>query len=262
MGWGPEPADMSGSNEAARSGAVITREQWDWNKARQPKIDAQTDEMIKIGKDQYALNREGQVFQQGLMKKQDDRYWNSIAPMEDQYFADANNFDTNAKREELAGMAMADVNQGFSSARDQGTRAMARMGVNPNSGRAIALNNQTDIAQATASANAMNKTRTAARLEGLGRKTDAIAMGKGLSGFNSSTLANFGAGAQGAAGLGMNGLYSASGQYNAAANGASGGFQSAAQNLRANAIESAKNPTFDAMMGLASGGMQAWGMKR
>ena len=259
MGWGPEAPDMSGSNDAARSGAAISKEQWEWTKARQPKIDAQTDAMIKMGADQYELNRSGQVFQQGLMKKQDDRYWDKIAPMEDAMFDDARTFDTEGKREELAGQAMSDVNQGFSAARSQQDRGLARMGVNPNSGRSLAMGNQMAMGQASAIANAMNKTRTAARMEGYGRKVDATAMGKGLSGFNSGTMQGFASGALGASGVGMNGLGAGANMYNAGANGASSGLQSASGNLRANAIESAKNPGFDALMGLAAGGMQMYG---
>lgn len=259
MGWGPDAPDMSGSNDAARAGAAVSREQWEWTKARQPKLDAQADAMIKMGQDQYDLNRDGQVFQQGLMKRQDDRYWNSVAPMEDEMFAEARAFDTDAKREELASMAMADVNQGASSARAQQARGLARMGVNPNSGKYLAMDNELQMLQAAAAATAANKTRTAARLEGYSRKVDATAMGKGLSGFNSGTMQGFASGALGATGIGMGGMASAGGQFNAGANGAASGMQNAAQNLRANAIESAKNPGFDAIMGLASGAMSAYG---
>lgn len=259
MGWGPDAPDMSGANEAARAGAAMSKEQWEWTKARQPKLDAQADAMIKMGQDQYNLNREGQVFQQGLMKRQDDRYWNSIAPMEDEMFADARNFDTESRREELAGLAGADVNQGFSAASEQQARGLARMGVNPNSGKFLAMGNQMAMAQATALANAQNKVRAAARLEGYSRKVDATAMGKGLSGFNSGTMQGFASGALGATGVGMNGLGSASQQFNNGASSAANGMQNASQSLRENAIQSAKSPGFDAVMGMVSGGAQAAG---
>lgn len=258
----PKAPDMSGPNEAARAGAQISKEQWEWTKARQPKIDEQSDAMIAIGKDQYALNREQQVFQQGLSRKYDDRYWNSVAPMQDRMMADAEAFDTEGRREELAGMAGADVNQAFSDARDQNSRAMSRMGVNPSSGRALAMGNQTAIAQASAQASAMNKVRTAARAEGYGRKVDANAMMSGMSGFSStaaSAAAGSGNSAMSAGGMGMRGMNEGGTGFNAGANGASAGLQSASSNLRANAIESAKSPGFDAAMGLVAGGMKGAG---
>lgn len=258
----PKAPDMSGANDAARSGAAISKEQWEWTKARQPKIDEQSDRMIQIGEDQYALNREQQVFQQGLSRKFDDRYWNSVAPMQDEMMADAQAFDTEGKRDELAGLALGDVNQGFSSARDQNSRAMGRMGVNPSSGRSMAMGNQMAIAQAAAQSSAMQKVRAAARQEGYGRKVDANAMMSGMSGFSSTAAQasnSFGQSGMNAGGMGMAGMNQGGAGFLAGANGAAGGLQSASQNLRANAIESAKNPAFDAVMGLAAGGMQLYG---
>ncbi|MHB8949833.1 MAG: hypothetical protein ACYC4S_12315 [Rhodoferax sp.] len=258
----PKAPDMSGANDAARAGAAVSADQWAWTKERQPKLDEQSDRMIQMGEDQYALNREQQVFQQGLSRKYDDRYWESVAPMQDEMMADAREFDTEGRREELAGEASADVNQAYSSARGQESRAMSRMGINPASGKALAMQNQTSIAQAAAQAGAMNKVRSAARLEGYGRKVDANAMMSGMSGFSSSAagLSNsFGQSGQNSSGIGMNGLSSAASQFYAGANGAANGLQSASQNLRSNAIESAKNPAFDAAMGLASGAMKMYG---
>ena len=255
----PQAPDMSGANRAAESGAEISKEQWEWAKARQPKIDEQSDAMIAIGKDQYALNREQQVFQQGLSRKYDERYWNSVAPMQDEMMADARAFDTEGKRDELAGLALGDVNQGFSSARDQNTRAMSRQGVNPSSGRSMAMGNQMAIAQAAAQANAMQKVRAAARQEGYGRKVDANAMMSGMSGFSStaaSAAGGYGGSAMTAGGMGMAGMNQGAAGFNAGANGAVSGLQSASSNLRANAIESAKNPGFDFVAGLATAGVR------
>lgn len=261
MGWGPKAPDMSGSNEAARSGAAISREQWEWTKARQPKIDEQSDRMIQIGEDQYALNRSDQVFQQGLTRQYNDRFWNTQAPLQDSILQDAMNFDTEGRREELAGQAIGDVNQAFSSARDQQARGLSRMGVNPSSGRFAAMQNQMSLAQASAQANAANKVRAAARLEGYSRKADANAMLSGLAGFSSSAagLSNsFGQSGQGAGGMGMQGMNQGGTAFLAGANGAASGLQSASSNLRANAIESAKNPGFDFVAGLATAGVKGW----
>ena len=170
-------------------------------------------------------------------------------------------FDTEGKRDELAGLALGDVNQGFSSARDQNSRAMSRMGVNPSSGRAMAMGNQMAIAQAAAQSNAMQKVRAAARQEGYGRKVDANAMMSGMSGFSStaaSAAGGYGGSAMTAGGMGMAGMNQGGAGFLAGANGAAGGLQSASSNLRANAIESAKTPAFDAVMGLATGAVRGY----
>lgn len=104
-------------------------------------------------------------------QSQDDRGFmldrrEKLSGLQDSMLTDAAKFNTEDRANELAGQATADVNQGFSSAREQSGRAMARMGVNPSSGRALAMGNQTAIAQAGALSNASTNARTGARLEG------------------------------------------------------------------------------------------------
>lgn len=107
---------------------------------------------------------------------------------EDQTLNDAQNFDTEGKREDLAGKARADVEQGFASAEGSGSRAMARMGVNPNSGRADATRVAIGLAKAGGLAYAGTKARSDAMTLGYARKMDAIGLGKGLVG-NQATQA-------------------------------------------------------------------------
>jgi hypothetical protein len=128
---------------------------------------------------------------------------------------------------------------------------MARMGVNPNSGRALAVGNQTAIAKAAALAGASTGARTGARLEGRAltdRASNALAgypaMGMqatgagagigssgismantGLAGLNSGAMAASGeAGRMGANAASMYGAQSSykTGQDNAAGDGGAG----------------------------------------
>ncbi len=76
-------------------------------------------------------------------QSQDDRSWSigrrgALQGLQDTQIAEAKNFNTAERANELAAQAGADVNQGFASAREQSGRAMARMGINPNSGRSQA----------------------------------------------------------------------------------------------------------------------------
>lgn len=127
--------------------------------------------------------------------------------------ADASSFNTDARREELAGQARADVAQAFGQARATNTRQMQRMGLNPNDGRSLAMGNQMAIAEASAAANAANKTRQAARLEGLAMTDRAV---NALAGFPAMGMQATGAGA----GYGVQGLNVA----NAALAGMNSGF--------------------------------------
>lgn len=253
---------MSASNAATAAGVELNREQWEWTKARQPMLDKQTEDMIAMGREQYELDSEGQKFQQGLAKKYDNRYWEKVAPMQDKMVSDAQAFNTDGRREELASEAGADVNSAFSGARDQQSRGLSRMGVTPGSGRAMMADTALTLGQSTAMANAMNKTRTAARAEGYGRVVDANAMMSGMSGFSSSATQaaqGYGSNAVAASGVGMNGINAGGAARAAGASNAVSGYFNGAGNYRANAIESAKNPGFDAVMGLVAGGMKLAG---
>ena len=116
-------------------------------------------------------------------QSQQDRTWmldrrGSLTTMQDTLAQDARSFNTEDKANELAGKAMADVNQGFANVEGQQTRAMARMGVTPDSGKALAMGNQTAIAKATALAAAGSGARDRARTEGYAltdRATNALA---------------------------------------------------------------------------------------
>lgn len=122
-----------------------------------------------------------------------------LSGLQDAQVKEAQDFNTDARREELAGQAQADVNAGFSGARAQSGRAMARMGINPSSGRAAALDAQTSIAQAAALAGATNNARTGARLEGRAL-TDRAS--NSLAGYPAMGMAATGAGAgYGASGI-------------------------------------------------------------
>jgi len=110
----------------------------------------------------------------------------TFRPLEKQLVKDAEDYSTAGKREALATQAAADVNTAFTNAREQEGRALSRMGVNPNSGRFAALNNQLTLGEAATAAGAMNKTRTDAEQLGFARRMDAAGLGRGLAG-NAST---------------------------------------------------------------------------
>lgn len=186
-------------------------------------------------------------------QSQQDRTWmldrrGALTTMQDTLTQDARSFNTEDKANELAGKAMADVNQGFANAEGQQSRALARMGVNPSSGKALAMGNQTAIAKATALAAAGSGARDRARTEGYAltdRATNALA-GYPAMGMQ-ATGAGAGYGASGTAianqGLaGMNSGYGAAGtmagqmgQNAAGMYGAMGSYKNGADNAAANA---------------------------
>ncbi len=130
---------------------------------------ANSNELMPLQKQQlqFGLDSAKTAYDQS----QSDRQWllsrrDQLTGMQDSLVKEAQAFNTDARREELAGQAMADVNAAASSAREQSARSMARMGITPGSGRAMAMDSQLQLAQTVAGAGASNNARTAARNEG------------------------------------------------------------------------------------------------
>jgi hypothetical protein len=241
----------------------MNKEQFDyWKTVTNPRALAQEDEMIAQGKDQLKRSNEAQEFQMGLTKKYDQRFWDKQAPMQDSLTKEANDYNEAANVDKMSGQAGADVETAFGAAQAQQQRGLNRSGVNPRSGQALAMGNQTAIAMASARANAENKTRDAAKLMGHSLKLDANAAMAGLSGFSSaanSAAQNWSGNGMAAGRMGMDGIYAASSMANSSTGGAAAGMYGASSQLRSNAIESAKSPGFDAAMGLVAGGMKMYG---
>lgn len=173
--------DMSGANAAALAQAELSKEQLAWareiyEQTAPDRADATRRANLVSDAQLTALTKQTE-----LTDDYADYNKSTFRPLEQGIVADAANFDSQANQNKAAGMALADVNQGFSSARDQQQRGLSRMGVNPSSGRALALGNQTSIAQAAAQAGAATKARTDTQLQGYARKMDAANMGRGLA---------------------------------------------------------------------------------
>lgn len=177
---------------------------------------AQQRELLPLQKEQlqFGLDSQRTAYEQS----QSDRDWllsrrSALTGVQDKMAAEAATFDTDAKREELAGVALTDLNQAFANARGQQARSNASYGITPGSGRAAAMGGQLTTAQALASAGVMTGARRAARDEAR-YLTDRV----------QNTLAGYpamGMGASGAgAGYGANGV----GLANAALGGMTGGF--------------------------------------
>jgi hypothetical protein len=173
--------NTDGMNAAALAQADMSKEQLAWAK----EIYAQTapDRAAAVTRANAVSDAQMTALNKQTALTDDYANYNktTFRPLEQGIVRDAATFDSEANQAKAAGLALADVNQGFSSAREQNTRAMSRMGVNPSSGRSLAMGNQTAIAQAAAQAGAMTKARSDTQLQGYARKMDAANMGRGLA---------------------------------------------------------------------------------
>ena len=174
--------------------------------------------MQQLGREQLAFAREqyaemkplaqqiasSQMAAQAQQMQQAKDYYDynvgTFRPLERGLVTDAQNFNTEAYRSQMAQKAAADVQQAFQNAQGQSTREMARRGINPNSGAAISNMNANALRLASATAGAQTGARTQAEQMGWARRLDAAGLGRGLAGSSAAAYA----GATGAGSAGIN----------------------------------------------------------
>ena len=146
------------------------------------------------------------------MAKDYDQYNKStFRPLEKGIVADAQNYDTQDRREAEAGKAITDVSQNVDAAQAQQDRDLARAGVDPASGRALAVRSTMGLAGALGKTQAGANARRAVETTGFARRMDAASLGRGLSSAQSTAAGlglNAGSSALGSTGMGLNTLNS------------------------------------------------------
>ena len=154
-----------------------------------------------------------------------DFYQTSGKPVVEKALSDAKDWDSQGNIDKARTAAASDVEQSYGSAAASQTRALQRMGINPNSGKMMALNSQMQMQKANALAGGMNAAAD-------NRMTQAVQMRQGASNIAQGLPAqsmNFSAqgGSQAATGAGIGGqnlanTQNAQGQVTNGMQGASG----------------------------------------
>lgn len=172
--------DTSKSDATAADLANLSKDQFEWVKTQ---FEASAPERALATKTAQQVS-EAQL--KGMntatqMAEDYDQYNKSVyRPLERSIVADAQNFDTEAERERLAGLAVGDVNQSFANAREQGVRDLTRHGVNPNDGAYGQVAKELALGQSLAGADAATKSRQQSMTLGRALKMDAASLGRGL----------------------------------------------------------------------------------
>lgn len=159
----------------------------------------QYDEMKPLAQRVYDQQLQAQEEQMRQARDYYDYQTQTFRPLEQGLVADAQNFDTEAYRNQLAAKASQDAAQAFGLTQGMVARESERRGVNPNSGAAAGLQNQSTLNQAAMRAGGMNNARTQAEQTGYARKLDVTGLGRNLAG--ASTAAYGAANAAGSAGI-------------------------------------------------------------
>ena len=175
----PPPPDYTPMADAARESAAMMaglgRDQLEFSRR-------QYEEMAPLARraadQQFATQNE--LMQMG--REDRERYLTTFAPVEEGLVRRAQEFDTEAYREQLASQAAADAARAFDTTRGMTSRGLARMGVTPGSGASLAQMNQNALAGASMRAGAMTGSRLQSEGEGMNRLYNAAALGRGLPG--------------------------------------------------------------------------------
>lgn len=173
--------DNSGINRAAEANASLSQESLAFYKQiyaeQAPAREAAAGIAMEVANQQLASSKQNDA----ISKDYWDYQKNTYRPLEEGIVADANNYDTSARREAKAAGAVADVGMQAEMARQAQTRNQQRMGVNPSSGNALAMQSQMGLGEAAAKAGAANKARESVELQGYARKMDAANLGRNLA---------------------------------------------------------------------------------
>jgi len=169
----------------------------------QPVADASKESaevMARLGREQLAESRRQYDLNKGvidpiiaLQKQQmEETNWqgrdyydynvNTFRPVEQGLVRDADEFSTRDAQERYARLALADMERAQAMERAQSERAMASMGINPNSGRFAGLNRAQEISNAAMRAGTMANARERADQLGWAKRMDVTGMARGLPG--------------------------------------------------------------------------------
>lgn len=173
--------DTSGMNAAAKANADVAKEALDWYKQayqeQAPLREAAAAKANAVSDAQMASMQQNDAISKD--------YWNyqqsTFRPMEQSIVDAAQTYDTEARREQKAGQAVADVEQQLAAAQGQQSRQLTRMGVNPNDGKFAAMSTQMAMTGALGKAQAASKAREGVELQGYARKMDAANLGRNLA---------------------------------------------------------------------------------
>ena len=135
----------------------------------------------ELGEDYLAWMQDQASVSNGWAEEDRSRYQTVFEPLQDQFIEEAQDYDTPERRAARAREAGGDVRKNAAMARDANSRAMARMGVDPRSGRAKEINSAASLREGLAVAGASNSTRRQVEAEGRNLRAQAVNLGSGFA---------------------------------------------------------------------------------
>ena len=146
-----------------------------------PRIGEAAMASAQLGQDALAWAKEQAAVTNAWATEDRERYNTVFEPLQDQFIADAQSYDSPARRRQEANKAAASVRKEASMARGIGERQMAAMGVDPRSGRAAAGRTAAANSERMAAIGARNMADDKVQATADAKLASAINMGSGLA---------------------------------------------------------------------------------
>ncbi len=177
-----DAADTSGINSAAVASAQVSKQALDWFTQEYEATRGQR-EASQILANQVAKSQlSGMQLAQEQAQEASDRNKALFQPLQERLVNEAQGYDTTARREAAAAQARAGVESSMGAAQQGLQRSLLRMGVQPGSGRSLALQQDAALAKGAAIAGASSKAVKDVEQQGYARRMDAAGMGMGVLG--------------------------------------------------------------------------------
>lgn len=178
----PDAPDNSGAiNASAQSSERVGMRQLDLQEKNDAAQKIRTDKLDALQEKVSGAQLTSMATNDALSKEYADYQRTTFRPLEQGIVDDAKKFDSPEEQERVAGAASAAVKQNVTQATEANTRSMARMGVNPSSGRSMVTQNETAITGALGEAGAENTARQTVKTLGAAKRMDAASLGRGLA---------------------------------------------------------------------------------
>jgi hypothetical protein len=152
---------------------AFNKQVYDEGKARQSDIDAINKQVVtqNLAMSQKAGERADEAY---------DFYKTNGRPVIEKALNDANTFDSQGNIDAARGRASGDVAQAYDAAQEQSQRALTRMGVNPSSGRFLALQNRLAADKAANMAGAQTNAEQGIRDQAIGMRQQGSNLAMGM----------------------------------------------------------------------------------
>ena len=200
MGGGSAPAPdpnvgIAALKSAATGEKALQFYQDEYNRYR-PQMEQAAAQAAKTKDIQNQLSQQ----QQTMSQEANDRYKATFVPAENKLVSDAMDYNTTGRQEADAARGLSDLQQQFDVAQGETQRNNERMGVNPNSGNAQALDAELGLSRAVAGANVATQARRSTEMTGKALLTDAVSLGRNLPATSLSAASGAGNASNAAAG--------------------------------------------------------------